>query len=71
MSRQIDHLPQMENALNTQLDAARSVLVIHTAVCYDPSQGLGIGLVQRVACAKTGRTKSDVLDTKTRLESRS
>jgi hypothetical protein len=40
----------------------RSVLVVHTAARYDQNQGLGIGLVQRVACAKTGETKSDILE---------
>lgn len=39
------------------------MLVVHTAVCYDQCQGLGVGLVQRIACAKTGRTKSDILET--------
>lgn len=56
----------MEDTQTTQLNLPRSVLVVHTAVCYHQCQGLGVGLVQRVACAKTGRTKSDVLDTQTR-----
>lgn len=46
-----------------ELDATPSILVVHTAVRYHRCQGLGIGLVQRVACAKTGRTKSDILET--------
>lgn len=46
-----------------ELGASPSFLVIHTAVRYHRCQGLGIGLVQRVACSKTGRTKSDILKT--------
>jgi len=53
----------MEDTKSTEPDASRSMLVVHTAVCYDQCQGLGVGLVQRVACAKTGRTKSDILET--------
>jgi len=53
----------MENTRDTQLDAPRSILVVHTAVYYNPCQGLGVGLVQRVACAKTGKTKTDIMET--------
>lgn len=53
----------MEDTQTIQLNSTRPILVVHTAVCYDQSQGLGVGLVQRVACAKTGRTKSDILET--------
>lgn len=56
----------MEDTQPAQLNSTRSVLVVHTAVCYNQCQGLGVGLVQRVACAKTGRTKSDVLETQKR-----
>jgi hypothetical protein len=45
------------------MEATRSVLVVRTAVCYDQYHGIGVGLVQRIACAKTGKTKSDVLAT--------
>lgn len=53
----------MEDTQSTETDVSRYVLVVRTAVCYDQCQGLGVGLVQRVACAKTGRTKSDILET--------
>lgn len=56
----------MEDTQTTQLNSTRSVLVVHTAACYHQCQGLGVGHVQRVACAKTGRTKSDVLETQKR-----
>lgn len=51
----------MEHNNGIKPDATRPILVVHTAVSYDYSQGLGIGLVQRVACAKTGRTQNDIL----------
>lgn len=66
MSLQEDQLAKMEDTQTTQLNSTRSVLVVHTAVCHHPGQGLDVGLVQRVACAKTGRTKSDVLETQKR-----
>jgi hypothetical protein len=53
----------MEDTQTTQPNSTRPILVVHTAVCYDQCQGLGVGLVQRVACAKTGRTRNDVLET--------
>lgn len=53
----------MTDTGGTELDATPSVLVVHTAVRYHRCQGLGIGLIQRVACAKTDRTKSDILET--------
>lgn len=53
----------MKDTGSTEPDASRSVLVVHTAVCYDQCHGLGVGFVQRIACAKTGRTKSDILAT--------
>ena len=62
MSLQEDQLARMEDTQATQMNPTRSVLVVHTAVCYHQCQGL----VQRVACAKTGRTKSDVLETQKR-----
>lgn len=38
----------------------RSVLVVHAAVRYSRGVGLGVGLVSRAACARTGKTKKDV-----------
>lgn len=63
MSLQEDQLAQMEDTQTSELNSTPSILVVHTAVCYDQCQGLGIGLVQRVACVKTGRIRSDVLET--------
>jgi hypothetical protein len=54
------------NAPNTAI--LRPVLVIHAAIAYTRGLGLGIGLVQRAACAGSGRTRKDVL--KTRCEGR-
>lgn len=42
---------------------SRPVLCVLTAVWHGRAEGLGIGLVQRVACEKTGRTNNDVLQT--------
>lgn len=61
--RQTHLLAEMEDTGSTRMDVTPSVLVVHTAVDYYWSQGLGVGLLQRVACAKTGKTKSDVLAT--------
>lgn len=65
MSLQEDQLAQMEDTQTTRPNPTRPILVVHTAVCYDQCQGLGVGLVQRVVCAKTGKTRSDVLETQT------
>jgi hypothetical protein len=55
----------MDHIQSAQSDSTRSILVVHTAVCYGQCQGLGVGLVQRVACAKTGKTRNDVLESQT------
>lgn len=53
----------MDEIANKRASESRPVLCVHTAVCYSRTKGLGIGLVQRVACAQTGRTDNDVLQT--------
>lgn len=51
----------MEVTGSTRVDATPSVLVVHTAVSYQRVQRLGIGLIQRIACARTGKTKDWIL----------
>lgn len=69
--QQKDQIIQMEDTKSTETDVSRYVLVVHTAVCYDQCQGLGVGLVQRVACAKNRQNQERHLgDTKTRPKSR-
>lgn len=53
----------MEVLTGTRASESRLVLCVHTAVSYGRIEGLGIGLVQRVACARTGRTDNAVLQT--------
>lgn len=54
---------QPDNAVPTPQSATRSVLAVHIAVRYAHAVGLGVGLVSRAACAKTGKTRQKVLKT--------
>lgn len=63
----------VDSIANAQLTSAgpspqpttRSVLAVHAAIRYSRSVGLGVGLVSRAACAKTGETQKEVLEMQT------